>query len=215
MLKIAYFLLIIACATSNASYASDFHIESRPAQVSMTAAELTKILRGNDYESSIKALNNVKGMRYSGHLVPTIVKLWNRDAITGINKEFISSPRIRIELADILLQLYRNGAQGLDAKAYEEYARSLIKSPDHDVARQAILVLGIANNPKDKNIFIEMFADKKNSHWRAAGLSLIANCATSHPTIQQLSTKVSNERSKFIQNAWEAQKNLRDCQNIN
>lgn len=215
MLKIAYFLLAIACTTSNASYASDFHIENRPAQISMTAAELTKILGGNDYDSSIKALNNVKGMRYSGHLVSTIVKLWNRVAIDGINKEFISSPRIRIELADILLQLYRNGAKELDAKAYEEYARSLIESPDHDVARQAILVLGIANNPKDKNIFIEIFADKKNPHWRAAGLSLIANCAASYSTIQQISEKVANERRKFILDAWEAQKKLRDCQKLN
>lgn len=210
MLKINI-LFFIMCAAINICRASNFHAESGFHQVDVNAGELTKVLGGRSYEDSVKVLNNVKGMRYSGHLIPTLVKLWSGDEVKGVDKNFISSPRIRIELADILLQQHRNGAKDLDAKAYEDYARSLINSPDPDVARQAILVLGVANNPGDKSVFIGIFSDVKSPHWRAAGLSLIASCATSYSAIQKISSKVSDERRRFILDGWEAQKSFRIC----
>ena len=116
-----------------------------------------------------------------------------------------------MEIADILLQMHRNGFSGLNAKEYEDYARSLIGSADADVARQAFLVLGVANKPMDVELFRAAFADSASRHWRAAALGLVGNCAVSEPMIERLSEGVPAERGQFLRATWAAQRRFRTC----
>ncbi len=157
-------------------------------------------------------MNDVKGARYAGHLMPTLVDLWNGTDLHGIDKNFLDHPRIRIEIADVLAQQERNGYQGLDKTAFASYARGLISSNDTQVANQAMLVLGIAGSAADMLVLEGMAEDIAESRFRAAAIALARNCNTTDQLLEKLKASLKEAwRKDFLAEIRGSSGPLRVC----
>jgi hypothetical protein len=148
------------------------------------------------------------------HLLPILVDVWDAkfEKYPQASREFASNARIRIEVADVLIQAYRNGA--LDGRGRERdiatYARKLSTSHDLDVARQAILVLGVVNDPVDVAFLTSLVQAEAVGTFGAATVSLSRNCATDQLKVKTVATNLrSGTNRDLLLNAWESNQRLR------
>lgn len=182
------------------------------APASISEARLLEDLRSQDFDRVVHTMNDVKGARYAGHLMPTLVDLWNGTDLHGIDKNFLDHPRIRIEIADVLAQQERNGYQGLDKTAFASYARGLISSNDTQVANQAMLVLGIAGSAADMLVLEGMAEDIAESRFRAAAIALARNCNTTDQLLEKLKASLKEAwRKDFLAEIRGSSGPLRVC----
>lgn len=187
--------------------------QSRAPPVSdVSEPRLLEALQSQDFDRIISVMNEVKGSRYSGHLVPLLTALWNGKKLPGVDKDFVSHPRVRIEIADTLAQMERNGFQGLDRFAFAQYARGLITSNDPQVARQAILVLGITGNVDDMSLLEGLAEGSDENRFRSAVVALADNCATTNGLIEKLKQGLKEQwRKDFVVKTWEQSSQIRAC----
>lgn len=179
---------------------------------SLTESSLLDALRSNDFGRVIAVMNEVKGARYSGHLVPLLVRLWVGEELNGIDEKFVRQPRIRIELADVLAQMERNGFQGLDRAAYARYAKEQALSSDPDVARQAILVLGIAGTAEDLPVLEKVALQDDPDRYRAAIVAIADNCAATASFVENLERQLPEQgRKELLRKTWQEFQPLRMC----
>jgi len=178
----------------------------------VSRAELTAVLASRDFDQSIVLINRVKRMRYQGEVLPLLMQVWQLDlsAIPQVDKAFAAHPRIRLEVADVLIQASRNGKVGLQTDAYSGYARQHVSSKDRDVARQAILVLGVANDAADVELLINVLAEENGATFGAAANSFVRNCAVDDARVAQIASHIKNqERGEYLRSSWKDMQALR------
>jgi len=179
----------------------------------VTEASLLDAFRSNDFDRVIGIMNKVKGTRYPGHLVPVLTRLWDGKELNGIEEKFVNHPRIKIEIANALAQIERNGFKGLDKGAYSRYAKGLVLSEDPDVALQAALVLGIAGTVDDLPILESIALQGDSNRYRAAIIAIAENCATAAPFIDNLEKNLKEQwRKEFLRKTWEEFQSFRVCE---
>jgi hypothetical protein len=200
-------------ASATQSPAPALAVQSRAPPLSdVSESRLLDAFQSKDFDRAITIMNEVKGARYSGHLVSVLTSLWNGTEMNGVDKEFVSHPRVRIEIADALAQMERNGYQGLDKGAFAQYARKLVTSNDPQVARQAILVLGIAGNVDDMSLLEKLAEGSSENRFRPAVVALADNCATTNALIEKLRGGLTEQwRKDFLAKTWEQSSQFRAC----
>lgn len=167
--------------------------------------ELVTVLASKDFDRTIAVMNRVKRMRYQGDVLPLLSDVWaaNLAAMPQVDKSFVSHPRVRLEITDVLLQASRNGAIGLEPAAYAAYARQNAMSKDADVARQALLVLGIANDPADVPVLAGVLAEEQEATFRAAATSLARNCVVDEARISRIADGLKKaELKEYLRESW-------------
>lgn len=214
-------IALLLCATLHAGCRQELERKEPPrGQPALEVAEdksvgrdeLIAALASKDFDRTIAVMNRVKRMRYQGDVLPLLSDAWavNLAALPQVDKSFISHPRIRLEIADILLQASRNGAVSLDPTAYSAYARQQAMSKDHDVARQALLVLGVANEPVDVALLAGVLAEEQEATFKAAATSLARNCAIDEARISRIADGLNTkELQEYLRESWRDAQGLR------
>jgi hypothetical protein len=179
---------------------------------SVSEARLLDDLRSQDFDRVIKTMNEVKRVRYSGYLAQTLISLWDGSNLYGVDRDFVNHPRIRLEIADILAQMEKNGYQKLNNAAFADYARGLVAVGDTHVANQAIRVLGIAGSADDMLLLERMAEDISEHRFRSAILALGLNCNTTSVLIDKLRAKLKEQwRKDFLAEVWDGSSQFRVC----
>ena len=145
----------------------------------VSVSDLIVDLRTEDIDRIVETMNNIKSIYYKEQILPFVEDLWlqKRDAHPDLPWELIASDRIRIELADILMQARRNDLVDLDKEPFRQYARGLIQSRDVAVVWGAITVLGAIDDERDVGILVEMAQRRSNMGiFRSTVLSLAWMC---------------------------------------
>lgn len=134
-------------------------------------------LRSDDIDHIVSIMNDVKRQRYKGELLPIIVDAWKGhvENLPEVNWSMLRTDRVRLELADILLQANRNGLIDLDKSEFEETIHEWIENQDRDVARQAVIVLSLIDNERNVSILTEVALGRPKL-FRAAVFSLSRMC---------------------------------------
>ncbi len=174
--------------------------------------ELVATLESKDFDRTISLMNRIKRMRYQGDLLPLLNDVWqlNLASMPNVEKAFVAHPRIRLEVADVLMQASRNGAPNLEPAAYRAYARQHATSKDPDVARQAVLVLGLANDPADIALLAEILGAETEAASRAAVISLVRNCAVDEARVMRIAGGLrSRELQADLRKSWTDAQGLR------
>lgn len=154
--------------------------------LNVSEAKLLEEFRSKDLDRVIRVMNEVKGSRHRETLVPILLDLWNGVQLPGVEKNFLENPRVRLEIADTLAQIEKNGFKGLEKSAFAEYARALSHSSDTQVANQAMLVLGVAGSAADM-LHLESLAENiAEGRFRAAAIALVSNCNTTSALLDKL-----------------------------
>ena len=178
------------------------HAAERPREAPSHAAvgrdELISTLATQDFDRTISVMNRIKAMRYQGDILPLISEAWqlNLTNMPHVEREFVAHPRIRIEIADVLLQASRNGATGLEPSAYSSYARLNATSTDRDVAIHALLVLGVAGDAVDIPLLADILASENEATFRAAVHAFVQVCGVDDERVARIASRL---RSRVLQ----------------
>lgn len=207
-------LLLTSCrqdSVGSEPQTSKLHAEIHPDKA-VARDELISTLASKDFDHTLSMMNRVKRMRYQGDMLPLLSDVWhlNLTAMPQVDKAFVAHPRIRLEVADVLMQASRNGAMGLEPTAYSAYARQHARSKDADIARQAILVLGVASDPADIALLTDILVEERESTFNAAALSLVRNCAVDERTILVIAEGLRKRALRdYFRKSWEDGQGLR------
>jgi len=170
-------------------------------------AELIATLESKNFDSTVAMMNRVKMTHYQGDLIPLLMNLWdgNFAETPQVDKAFVGHPRIRLEVADVLLQASRNGSGfNLNPNDYVEYARKHATSEDAGVMQQAILVLDIANDPKDLPLLEKLIAEEKTSTYRVLSIAYTNNCAVTKEAVERVSATMKNQEIReYLYKLWD------------
>jgi hypothetical protein len=180
---------------------------------SITPREFIAALQTSNLDKIIVAANRIKRTAYQGELLPLLRRLWNADVegLPPLDRNLIASKRLRIELADILIQADRNGSKDPQVAEYVRYARELVNDEDVDVARQAILVLGNLQDPSDMQRLKSIILLEDKATFRAAVNSFERICSVGEADVQQLAESVSgrDDSKSIVLQTWTALRQLR------
>lgn len=198
---------IVGCKNGgyeNGSPAKSADLPASLVSTSVSKEELLSAIESEDFDRFIDIANRIKQMRYIGDVVPVLKEAWalDLDSSPPGKGRFLAHPRIRLEIADILLQASKNGVSGLEPKSYGAYAREQINSPDQDVARQAILVLGVLGDPLDVETLARLVRMQGEGTFRAAASSLVRNCAVDQSYISTLSDALNEKNKEELRDFW-------------
>jgi HEAT repeats len=175
-------------------------------------SELLAELKTKDLARSVEALNVAKGMSYQSEVIPLVARLWTGDVagLEGIDATFIAQPRIRLEMADLLAQASANGWKDLAPTEYASYARAHVSDSDPEVARQALLVLGVVREPRDIPLLSKFVSEGNPATAQAAASSLMRICAFDEVRAQALERELKNQGQKeAYARMWDAVQVLR------
>lgn len=172
----------------------------------VSRSELIAALESKDYDLTISVMNRVKTTHYKGDLIPLLKNIWAGNLVDTpqIDKEFVENPRIRLEIADVLLQASRNDMEFyLEPKAYNEYARLFVRSADEDVAIEAITVLYIANNPADFPLLQKILTEENSATYRIAVIAFTNNPAVTQADVERVAATLKRpEIREFLNSEW-------------
>lgn len=146
--------------------------------VFVTVQSLTADLESRSIDRIDKSLNDIKTMSYKGQILPFVKDLWEqrKDKHPGLPWDVIGSEIVRVELADILLQAWKNGRMKLDPQPMHHLVSSLINSDDPDVARKAIGALSMVDDEADVEGIHQVAKQKESTTFRVAVMTLSSMC---------------------------------------
>src|SRR5262245_30947442 len=90
-------------------------------------AALLKAIRAQNLDDTIHILNEVKRAQHGGDVLPLVQDLWSNDKKKhpDVPWNFVNLDAVRINIADILVQAYRNGLANVDRKALHAFAKKV------------------------------------------------------------------------------------------
>lgn len=177
-----------------------------PVSQAVTREELIAALESNSFDRMVSVMNRIKQMNYQGDLIPLLGSIWSGSLaeIPRVDKDFVDHPRIRLEIADVLLQASRNnGGFNLDPGAYAAYARELVNFEDSAVAMEAIIVVGIANEPEDLPLLEKFISEERDATFRAAAIAYAQNCDVGKAALDRVAASIRSEENRtFLNSLW-------------
>jgi|WetSurMetagenome_2_1015567.scaffolds.fasta_scaffold76813_2 hypothetical protein len=202
-------IVIVGCQKNQSSKETEQQPTAKtgePDRQAVSREELITVLELKDFDRTVLVTNRIKQMEYQGDLIPLLKNIWegNLADIPRVDKAFVGHPRIRLEIADILLQASRNNRGfNLDPNAYTAYARGLVNSEDSAVAMEAIGVVGIANEPADLPLLEKILTEERNANYRAAAIAYTENCAVNKEALDRVTASIKSEENRsFLNKLW-------------
>ena len=165
--------------------------------------ELVSVLRSKNFDKAIETFNRIKAMHYQGELLPVLSDLWYGRLDASLDESFVKSPRIRIEIADVLVQATNNGAKTGPLAELAQFARAMSDSTDTAVASQGILVMGEVNEQQDVAALTRIALREERFTFEAAVASLAHSCWVDAPMIQRIEGELkSSAHRDFLEATW-------------
>jgi HEAT repeat protein len=159
-------------------------------------------------------LNEVKRVSYKGEILPFVRDLWNGQLAdhNDLPRTMIERDVVRIELADILVQAYRNGfIKELDADVHP-YARELAAGGDVQLVTSAVQVLATIDDPADVPILEGIANQQAKGTFRAAILALAEMCnAEANVALARMgSSDLQPDNKRFLEETRESLSAFKD-----
>lgn len=122
-----------------------------PTANTMTVEELRRVLKTEDIDQVVKTLSEVGRSSNSKALFDFLVELYaGRESVyPNLNWGVIRAPKVRIEIAHILVQAAKYGRIQADVSEFRNYALDTLSNNDPFVVSRAILVLYHIRNSAD------------------------------------------------------------------
>jgi hypothetical protein len=145
---------------------------------SISVVELKTVLKSEDGEAIVRAMNRVKRDQESKELMTFMTDLWRNDhqKIRDVPWSAVNDPLVKIEIANVLAQAGSNGYATVDRGALREYARSVVNRSDIGPKPTAVLTLGILGDPADIELLKNVALEENAQTFRAAVISLAKIC---------------------------------------
>jgi hypothetical protein len=142
-------------------------------------AALLKAIKAQKLDETIGVLNEIKQAQHRGDVLPLLLDLWRNDQQkhTDVPWNFVNLDAVRINIADILVQAYRNGQAEIDRPSVHAFAKKVATaSGDVQARANALVVLGIIDDPRDVNTLRAAAAEEKDFLSTSALVSLGMMC---------------------------------------
>jgi hypothetical protein len=212
----AFLIMIGGCQKfqpSNESKNQSLYKADEHGMQTVSREELIESLESKDFDRTVSVMNRIKRMQYQGDLLPLIKDIWEGNflSVPNVEKTFVEHQRIRIEIADVLLQAsLNNSGFKLEPSVYSNYARGLVYSDDATIATQAISVVGIAKDPTDLPLLEKLLKEENTSTYRAAAIAYTENCKVNAAAIDQIASSIkSGEIRSFLRELWSGMQEIR------
>ena len=180
---ILYFILNIEAGIGDRSnnmklFAANLnnHEELKIQRRFITPNILKNSLNSENLDQIITVLNDIKGMDNKGQIFPVIQDLWNLDLANHptVPPKIAMEPIIRVHLADILMQAYKNGEIEINTSELHDYISGVLSSSDTFLVIDTIIILALFDRESDVDKLIEF--SKKKKYFRPSVISLGSMC---------------------------------------
>jgi hypothetical protein len=158
-------------------------------------------IRSQDVEQVVETLNEIKQEPQQESLLPLVSDLWaNRTkAHPELPWTFVGQDRIRLELADILIQAKVNDAPIPEFKDIHAYVRSMLNDKNPELSRKAIVALGLLDDEDDAICIAKIAREENPRTFRAAVLTLSTMCnANATKALDELANVTSGENREYV-----------------
>ena len=119
-------------------------------------------------------------------------------------QEFLLKDRVRIELADALVQGVRNGRISGNSNAFVDFAKQKLASEDDFVTSRAILILGGDHSGNNLELILRELKKEKEGTYRAAVLALSQQCDIDAIDVENFVEALKKEEVRaFFHKTWQ------------
>lgn len=169
----------------------------------ISVKELKNVLKSEDENAIVKALNRVKQNQRSSELMAFILKLWQEDSVVA--NSILHSDVVRIELGNILIQANNNGFIKINREEIRKYARGVLAGRNDDAKGTAIGTLGLMRNADDIDLFKKIALEENSLTFAEAILALNQSCEKrAKLALDEIKRRVVREdNKKFAQSSFE------------
>lgn len=172
------------------------------ARTSISVTEAKEVLATNDLGSIVKVMNDIKRFN-TPELSAFAVDLWEKNSLKypSLNWSIIASPRVRSEVANILIQADNNSLAKVNRDEIRIYAREMLMGTNEDAKRTNILTLGLIGNSGDISLLREIAGKEDPNTFRAAVIALAKMCGKSgQDALKDIRLRTRNdENRKFLE----------------
>ena len=163
------------------------------------AENVAAVLRNGTTPEVVRILNEVKRVGYRGDVLPLIANLWSGKS-NDLPKSATEPDIVRIQLADILAQAYRNGFLTSLDSGIHPYARKLIASDDPQLVSSAVQVLAIIDDPTDVPLLERIASKEVRPTFRATVAALAEMCSpqADEALLRLGSSGLQSENKRFL-----------------
>ena len=154
------------------------------------------------------AINELKRSGDSAYLIQ-MMELWDGLYPPGfenshMTQEFLLKDRVRIELADALVQGVRNGRISGNSNAFVDFAKQKLASEDDFVTSRAILILGGDHSGNNLELILRELKKEKEGTYRAAVLALSQQCDIDAIDVENFVEALKKEEVRaFFHKTWQ------------
>lgn len=143
----------------------------------ITAGELRKTLQSADTHRIVEAMNRVKRSQRSAELMSYVHQLWSGDGgAADVPQAVLDNPRIRIELANVLIQASNNGFIRFNRGDARTYSRQVARGSPKEARVTAILNLGLLDDARDVDLLKDIGLEEDSQTFRPAVIALARMC---------------------------------------
>lgn len=200
-LLVVGFLLMTGCSPTgdssqaNANGAASSDSEStRSTGSSFSAEELRKILQQKDASSLSESLNKAKKLGVSRDGLQLLEQVWAGDQsqYSDLAWSTIADPRVRLNLADILVQAAKNGEIKSEPGGAHEFVRDVVNTGSPKLVNQALITLSVFDRDDDVAAIEQVALRHDPQTSRSALIALSAMCA---PAAEAALVRIEQEAS--------------------
>lgn len=130
-----------------------------------------KAAEKQDVREFRRSLNEIKKLDLTSEEVAFFLELWTNSSHT----KFYDRSEVRVEVADVLVQAINNGRLKKKKDEFRDYVKPLIFSEDDDLARRAILVVGMIGGD-DVADLRKIIQKEDGGTFYAASIALAMSC---------------------------------------
>lgn len=216
VLVIAALLASTACELEYSEYASATSGDSAWTVVT-NKSNLHEVLQTGDIDKIVRALNDIKKPRYQGEILPFIEHLWEErsDLYTDLPWAVLGSDRVKVDIADIILQAKRNGNIERDVSDVNNFVRAAMDSDDKEVAMHAVLAAVSIETSETIEHLKRIALKQEKPTFRAAILSLASMCHSDAVVAlasieSSLISQSKTSRAEYVKGQIESQASFRE-----
>ncbi|MCR6480207.1 hypothetical protein NU688_28900 [Variovorax sp. ZS18.2.2] len=178
--------------------------------------KLISLIAKSDEDGVVGLLNELKKTNTTGLMNEKLQQFWELKGVENpAAQEFLMRPRVRLMLADFLVQLWNNGRIDGPVQPYVSYARGFVKSSDVDLINSAVVLLGLAGEHADVKVFEEILRSENEKIFYSASLAFSMSCFVNQDQFESMAAKIQmNNLRDHLRTAWGSYSGYREsrCQ---
>lgn len=166
-----------------------------------------------DEDGFVSQLNELKKTSPDELVIERLLHFWQLNDISDSKaREFFGRPRVRLEIANLLVQLTNNGRIGGSVEPYAMYAEDFVRSNDSDLSSSAVLLLGLANRRADVKVFEEILFSESENLFYSTSLALAMNCFVGEDRFNLIAEGIKNSKLRdHLSKVWVSYKGYREA----